>query len=68
MGGLEVVEVGLVDANGLLELLDVFRATFSEGGLSLAVPLLSLLGRGIDLAKRLAPTPKSTPMSMPVPI
>lgn len=33
----------------LFELLDVLCATFSEGGLCLSVPLLALLGCGVDL-------------------
>jgi hypothetical protein len=49
MGGLEVVKVGLMDTDGLLELLDVLSPALSEGGLSLPVPLLALLGRSIDL-------------------
>lgn len=49
MGSLEVVEVGLVDADGLLELLDVLGAALAESGLGLTVPLLALLGGGINL-------------------
>lgn len=43
MGCLEVVEIGLVDPDGLFELLDVLCAPFSERGLRLPVPLLALL-------------------------
>lgn len=46
---LEVVEVGLMDTDGLFELLYVFGTTLSEGGLSLPVPLFAFLGRGVDL-------------------
>lgn len=49
MGRLEVMEVGLMDADGLFELLNVFGSAFSEGSLSLSVSLLSFFGRGIDL-------------------
>jgi hypothetical protein len=49
MGGLETLEVRLVNLDRLLQLLDVLGAPFSEGSLSLPVPLLSLLGRSIDL-------------------
>ena len=46
---LEVMEVGLMDADGLFELLYVLSSTFTEGSLSLSVPLLSLFGSRIDL-------------------
>jgi hypothetical protein len=46
---LEVMEVRLMDANGLFELLYIFSSTFSESSLSLSVPLLSLFGSRIDL-------------------
>ena len=49
MSPLEAVEVGLMDADGLLELLDVFGASLTESGLSLTVALLTFLGGGIDL-------------------
>jgi hypothetical protein len=45
---LEVMEVGLMDADGLFELLYVLSSTFTEGSLSLSVPLLSLFGSRID--------------------
>ena len=35
--------------DGRFQLLDIFRSTFSKGCLRLAIPLLSLLGRGINL-------------------
>lgn len=55
MGGLEVVQVLLVDADGFLELFDVLGAAFAEGGLRLSVALLALFGRRIDgLAPALA--------------
>jgi len=46
---LEVMEIGLMDADGLFELLYVLSSTFTEGSLSLSVPLLSLFGSRIDL-------------------
>lgn len=46
---LQVVQIGLVDADGLLELLDVLRPTFPECGLRLAIALLAFLRRCIDL-------------------
>lgn len=49
VGGLEIVEVRLVDTDSLLELLDVLGATLAERGLSLAVPLLAFLRGGVDL-------------------
>ena len=39
-----------MDPDGLLELLDVFRASFSERSLRLAIPLLALFRCRIDLA------------------
>lgn len=42
VGRLEVVKVGLMDANGFLELLDVFGSSFSEGCLRLSITLLAL--------------------------
>lgn len=48
VGRLEVMEVGLMDTDGLFELLYVFSSTFSESSLSLSVPLLSLFGSRID--------------------
>lgn len=50
---LKVVQVGLMDANGLLELLDIFGASFAKGGLGLSVALFALLRGCID---RLAAT------------
>jgi hypothetical protein len=41
-------------SDGLLELLDVLGPALSEGRLRLAVPLLPLLGRGVDLPTALA--------------
>lgn len=49
MRGLQVVQVLLVDLDRLLELLDVLGAALPERGLGLAVPLLPLLRRGVDL-------------------
>lgn len=43
-----------MDADGLLQLLDVLGASLSEGCLGLTVALLALLGSGIDLVQRLA--------------
>lgn len=49
MSGLQAHEVGLVEPDGLFELLDVFRAPFSKGGLSLSVSLLALFRGCVDL-------------------
>jgi hypothetical protein len=49
VGRLKVMEVGLMDADGLFELLYVFSSTFSKSSLSLSVPLLSFLRSRIDL-------------------
>jgi hypothetical protein len=49
VGSLEIVQIGLMDPNCLLELLDVFCSTFSECGLCLPVPLLSFFRCSIDL-------------------
>lgn len=49
MGRLKIVEVGLVDTDGFLELLDVLGASLAEGGLGLAVPLLAFLRGCVDL-------------------
>lgn len=38
-----------MDADGLFELLYVFRSTFSKSSLSLSVPLLSFLRSRINL-------------------
>lgn len=43
MGSLEIVQVGLVDTNRLLKLLDVLGAALPEGSLGLPVTLLALL-------------------------
>jgi hypothetical protein len=43
MGGLKALKIPFVDADGLLELLDVFGPAFSEGSLGLPVSLLPLL-------------------------
>lgn len=51
VGRLEVVEVGLMDANGLLELLDVLSAALSESGLGLSVSLFALLRSSVDLQR-----------------
>lgn len=55
VGSLQVVQVLLVHPDRLFELLDVFGASFAEGGLCLAVPLLTFLGRSINLAKPSVP-------------
>lgn len=49
VSSLQAVEVRLMDADGLLQLLNVFGATLTEGCLGLTVALLALLGSGIDL-------------------
>lgn len=49
---LKIMEVRFMDSDGLFELLYVFGAAFSKGGLSLSVPLLSLLGCCVDLGVR----------------
>lgn len=54
MSSLEVGQVLLMGADGLFQLLDVLGATFSEGRLSLTVPLLPLLRSRIDLPPALA--------------
>lgn len=54
VSSLQVVEVRLMDANGLLELLDVLSTALTEGGLRLSVTLLAFLRSGIDLRRRLA--------------
>jgi len=48
MGRLKVVQVGLVDSDGLFELLDILCAPLSERRLRLPIPLLTLLGSGVD--------------------
>lgn len=49
VGGLEAVEVRLMDSDGLLELLDVLSAALTESRLGLSVPLLALLGGRVYL-------------------
>jgi hypothetical protein len=49
MGSLQAVQVRLMDSNGFLKLLDIFRAALSESSLSLAVALFTFLGGGINL-------------------
>lgn len=49
MRRLQVVEVLLVDLDGLLELLDVLGTPLPESSLRLAVPLLPFLRCGVDL-------------------
>lgn len=49
VGSIEVGQGLLLHTDRLLELLDVLGAAFSEGSLGLSVPLLPLLGSGIDL-------------------
>jgi hypothetical protein len=48
MGSLEVVKIGLVHPDSLLQLLYILCAPLPERSLSLAVPLLAFLGSGID--------------------
>lgn len=48
---LELVKIRLVDSNGFLQLFYIFGSTLSEGGLRLAIALLSFLGRSIDLLR-----------------
>ena len=49
VGGLEVMEVLLMDADGFFQLLDVLSPAFSERGLRLTIPLLPLLRSSVDL-------------------
>lgn len=51
MALLETSERFLILLDGCLQLLDVLRPSFPKGGLCLSIPLLSLLGRCVDLAK-----------------
>lgn len=53
MGTLQIVQVGLMHANSLLELLDVLSTTLSESGLRLAIALLAFLRSSVN---RLATT------------
>lgn len=43
MGGLQAMEVGLMDPDRLLQLLDVLCPTLSEGSLGLAITLFTFL-------------------------
>lgn len=52
MGGIEIGQGLLLNTDGLLKLLDVLGAPFSESCLSLAVPLLPLLCGRINLETR----------------
>lgn len=52
VGGLQTGEVGFMGANGVLELFDVLGSTLAESRLSLAVSLLALLRRCVDLEGR----------------
>lgn len=54
MSSLEVSQVLLMGSDGLLELLDVLGPALTEGRLCLAVSLLPLLRRRIDLSIALA--------------
>lgn len=49
VGGLQVVEILLMDTDGLFQLLDVLGSPLTEGRLSLAVALFPLLRSCIDL-------------------
>lgn len=49
MALLQVLQGVFMVLDGGLELLDVLGASLAEGGLSLAVALLALLGGGVDL-------------------
>jgi hypothetical protein len=49
MSCLQVVKIRLMNADGLLQLLDVLCPAFTESCLSLAVTLLPLLWSSIDL-------------------
>lgn len=49
VGGLQVVKVGLMDADSLFQLLDVLSASLAESSLSLSVSLLALFRGSIDL-------------------
>ncbi len=46
---LEIVQIGLMNTDGLFQLLDVLGAAFTERSLSLPVSLLTLLRRSVDL-------------------
>jgi hypothetical protein len=54
MSSLEVGQVLLMGSDGLLELLDVLGPALTEGRLCLAVSLLPLLRRRVDLTVTLA--------------
>jgi hypothetical protein len=49
VGTLQVVQIRLMDADGLLELFDVLSTTLTESGLRLTIALLALLRSSIDL-------------------
>ena len=51
MGGLQVMQIGLMNADGFFQLLDVLCPAFSKGSLGLTVPLLPLLGSSINLRR-----------------
>ena len=53
MGSLQVVKILFMNANRLLELLDVFRAAFTKGGLRLTIALFALLRCRVDLESML---------------
>lgn len=46
---LQIVQVGLMDTDGFLELLDVLGTALTESSLGLSVSLLALLRGSIDL-------------------
>lgn len=49
VGSLQIGKVLLVGADSIFKLLDVLSPAFTECSLSLTVPLLPFLGRGVDL-------------------
>ena len=49
MGGLQVMQIGLMNADGFFQLLDVLCPALSKGSLGLTVPLLPLLRSSINL-------------------
>lgn len=51
MRSLQIVQVGLMDANGFLQLLDVLGATLAKGSLGLSVALFAFFRCRIDLAR-----------------
>lgn len=48
MGRLKIVQVGFMNANRLFELFYVFRASLTEGGLSLPITLFAFFRRGVN--------------------